>query len=424
MPNEGSTGTTERVNSLQELLSTDMQFEVARTQVWGQFPKVPEDGAIGGADAGQTVALRFQRRLPINTERIDEKADIVPRQFFDNRVDVTIHEYGDAVQTTKFGELITKGDLRSDAAKVVADQLVGSLDRMAGRMYYEGNEMVFRANGVAARVNLDSANDTLADTSVGMAFLARGTAVLRGAGAPGFRRDSDGLSHYATVIHSALAQDLPETSGYTSALTNREGSDWLFNGEIGEIRGIRFTESEQGKVYPGAGTAAQAATSLSAAVSEGDTSITVADATGLSVGDIITIGTLEDGSTITSEEDTVVENVMITSVVSTTLGVVGLGYEDGDISGGGLRYDHSAGTSVIEADLVAAIPLFGPESVMKAYASEVGPFGMTKVTGPFDTLERFVNLGWYAVMGWNKTVRLWTVRAEVATQFPHLAINE
>lgn len=80
--------------------------------------------------------------------------------------------------------------------------------------------------------------------------------------------------------------------------------------------------------------------------------------------------------------------------------------------------------AVTEGDDVAAIPIFGPKSVMKAYASEVGEFGETKVTGPFDTLERFVNIGWYAVMGWNQTRGLWTVRLEVATTRRHIAVNE
>jgi N4-gp56 family major capsid protein len=418
----GTTGTAERVNSLQELLSTDMQFEAARMQVWGQFPKVPTDGAVGGADSGQTVALRFQKRLPLNTERIDEKADIVPRQVFDNRVDVTIHEYGDAIQTAKFAELVTKGDLRSDVARVSAEQMVASLDRMAGRFYYEDNQAVFRAAGAAARVNMAAATHALDHANVGMSFLSRAIAILCGAQVSGFRRDSDGQSYYAMVVYTAMAQDIPFISNFLPALQNREGSDWLFNGEMGEVGGLRFTESEQGKVYPGAGTAAQGATTLSAAVSAGDTAVTVADATGLAVGDIITIGPIE--SAVDSVEGTATENVLITAVAGTTLTIAGLGYETQNIAGGGLRYDHDAGTSVVEAALIAAIPVFGPDSVMKAYASEIGPFGKAVVSGPFDTLQRFVNVGWYAVQGWNKTVRLWTVRLEVATKFPHLVINE
>lgn len=420
-----TTGTAELTNSLQEILTVEAQYEAARTQVFGQFPMIPADGAISGPDAGQTVRLRFLPRLPIKTDTINEKADITPRSVGDEKVDVTINEYGDAVQITKFAEIVTKGDLRSETSRRVAEQMVASLDRLAGRQYYEGNTFVFRANGVANRSDLDSTNDIMADSGVGTSFLERGSTALRSSRTPGFREDSTGVEFYSTVIHPVLRPDMVETAGYLPALQYQNGRDELFNGELGDIRGLRIMVSEQGKVYPGAGNTAQSATTLNGAVTEGATSIIVTSATGFAVGDIITIGTLEDGSTVTSETSAnTTESVLITAVNGTTLTVAGLGYASSGIDTPGLRYDHANAESVVEADTVAAIPIFGPQSVMKAYATEVGEFGMAKVTGPFDVLERFLNIAWYAVMGWNATTGLWTARLEVATSQPHLVYNE
>ena len=423
MPNPGgASGVAEQTNSLQNLLSTSVQNEVARTQVWGQFPWIPEDGIISSPKGGQTVDLRFRQNLSMRTGTINEKADIDPEQVLDNVVSVTIDEYGHVAQTTALAEIVVRGDLRAEISELLSENMVASLDRKAGRSYYEGNQLVFRANGVAARVDLDTANDALQDTAVGMSFLARATAALRGAKVPGFASNNGGQATYATVIHTALAQDLPDTSGYLSALQNQDGRETLFNGEMGDIRGLRFMESDQGKVYLGAGDAAQSATTLSSSVSAGDVTVVVASATGLVAGDIITIGVVEATAVTTEAED--VENVLITNVASTTLTVVGLGYVGGDAGLAGLRYDHASGVSVIEADLVAAIPVFGPRSVMKAYAAQVGPFGESRVTGPFDRLGRFVNLGWYALQGWAPARRLYTVRMEVATAQQHIAINE
>ena len=419
-----TTDTGARSNSIQEILSTGIQMEAARTQVWGQFPYVPEDGAIGGVDAGQTVTLRFQQRMPLKTDTINELADVTPVRMTDNKVSVTINEYGNAAQTSRLAEVITKGNLRQEVIDNVAENMVASLDRIHGRQFYEGQNLVFRANGVANRSDLDATNDVLSDSGVGMSFLARGTAALRAAKVPGFSMDGNGQEHYASVIHTALAQDLPETSGYLPALQYQSGRDTLFNGEMGDIRGQRFMESAQGKVYPGAGAQAQA-TTLNGSVSAGATSIVVTSATGIAVGDILTIGTIEDGSTVTSETSaSTTENVQVTAVNGTTITVSGLGYSSGDISTPGLRYAHDSGEAVTEAALVAAIPLFGPKSVMKAYASEVGPFGEGKVSGPYDVLQRFMNFGWYALFGLAKTTGLGTVRLEVATRFPHLVINE
>ena len=418
-------GSTDLTNSIQTILTVEAQFEAARTQVFGQFPMVPPDGAISGADAGQTVKMRFLPRLPNKTDTINEKADVTPQTLDDRGVEVSIDEYGAAVQLTKFAEIVLKGDVRSESAQRVAEQMVGSLDRLAGRQYYEGQNFVFRANAVSARSGLDASNDTLADSGVGTGFLERGSTALRSSRTPGFRQDSNGIEFYSTVINPALRPDITETAGYLPALQYQSGRDELFNGELGDVRGLRIMVSEQGKVYPGAGTAAQGATTLSASAAAGATTVVVTDATGLSVGKVITIGTLEDGSTVTSETSAATtENVLITGVASTTLTIAGLGFSTGGIDTPGLRYAHASGESVVEAALVAAIPIFGPNSVMKAYASEVGEFGQSVVSGPFDVLQRFVNIGWYAVMGWNKTTGLGTARLEVATQFPHLVYNE
>lgn len=426
----GTTGTAERPNSIQVILTEEMEFEAARMQVWGQFPMVPADGVITGGNAGQTVQLRFQQLLRPKTDIINEKADITPVQVTDNVVDVTINEYGNAVQLTKFVQIVQKGDVASEIGHVIAENLVASLDRLAGRQYYEGNDIVFRANGVATRASLDSTNDTMSASAVGLPFLGRAIGTLRASKVPGFSTGKDGMPNYATVIHTALAQDLPFTSGFTPALQYKDGVDTLFNGEIGDMLGLRFTESNQGKVYPGAGTTAQAATQLNGAVTSQATTIVVDSASGIAVGDIITIGTLEDGATITTEASAGdmlngnVESVLVTAVDSTTLTITGLGYSDGDTSVGGLRYDHANDAAVTDADLVAAIPIFGPQSVMKAYAAEAGPFGKSVVSGPFDVLQRFKNVGWWAVCGWARTRRHYSVRLEVATRFPHMVINE
>lgn len=427
-----TTGTADRANSIQTLLTTEMVYEAARTQVWGQFPKIAPEGELSGARKGSTINIRFQQRLPISTQTINEKADITPRVVNDNITAISINEYGDAVQYSQFLEYVQMGDARKEVGKAIADQQVGSLDRLAGRNYYEGNAMVMFANGNTARSGLDATNDTLKSSGVGMGFVSAAIAALRGQGAPGFSSDSNGQEKYATVVHTSVAQDIPETAGYLPAL-QYGGKMTLFNGELAEVRGLRFTESVQGKVYPGAGTTAQGATTLNGAVVAGATTIVVTSATGFAVGDFITLGTLEDGVTVTKEDGTGgttpaatqrLETVLVTAVASTTLTVLGMGYASGAAQTPGLRYAHPSGEAVTEAAQVAAIPVFGPSSVMKAYAVPAGPFGQAVVSGPYDVLQRFHNVGWKATVGWAKTMGLWTVRLEVACSQPTIVINE
>lgn len=422
-----TTGTADRTNSIQTLLTTDMVYEAARSQVWGQFPKIAPEGELQGARKGSTINIRFQQRLPFSTDTINEKADITPRVVNDNVTAISINEYGDAVQIAEFLTLVQMGDARKEIAKAIADQQVGSLDRLAGRQFYQGNSMVVLANGNTARSNLDATNDTLKSSAVGMAFLTAATAALRTAGAPGFSTDGNGQENYATTVHTSVAQDIPETSGYLPAL-QYGGKMTLFNGELATVRGIRFTESAQGKVYPGAGATAQAATTTTASASAGATTIDVTSAAGITVGDYITLGTVEDGATVTTETASAavkrLETVLVTAVNTNTLTVIGAGYASGAAQTPGLRYDHPSGETVTEAAQVAAIPIFGPSSVMKAYAVPNGPFGTAVVSGPFDILQRFHNVGWKATVGWAKTMGLWTVRLEVACSTPTIVYNE
>lgn len=415
-----TTGTTERSNSIQAVLSAQLQYEAARKEVWGQFPFIPDDGVrpTGGQLAGQTITLRYQQRMALQTNTVPEKSDITPVSYSDNAVSLSINEYANAVQNTNFARIVTKGDLDGTAADLIAENRTASIDRLVMRTYI-GAGVHLRANNVA-RTGLDSTNDTLLASSVGIGFLGQIQGMLQSAKAPGFDSDANNVSRYATVVHNLVAQDARQAAGYLPALQMREGSDTLFNGELGDINGLVFHISEQGKVYPGAGQTAQAATTLNGAVVAGATSIVVTDATGLSVGDFISLGTVETDNT----DPTTVEMVYISAVNGTTLTVYGAGYASGDTSTPGLRYAHASGAAVTEAATVGAIPIFGPRSCMMAYAEDTGRFGKAVVSGPFDILGRFKNFGWYFIGGWKLTNGLWTIVGEVATAYNAVLVNE
>lgn len=419
----GSTGASERANSIQAILSAQITLEAERTTVWDQFTYTPEDAVLptGGRMAGQTVTLRFQESLPISTalSPIPEKADIDPQEFDDNVVSVTVDEYGNTAQPTEWARHITKGDLDKEIAEGMAENSVAVHDRLAMRQYIGAPVHLF-PNGNSAKSGLDATNDTLLSSSVGLSFLGQAQSMLRSRRVPGFNTDKDGRPKYSTVVHSLLMQDVPLTSGYLSALQMREGSDTLFNGEVMELNGLKFMESSQGKVYPSAGATAQAATTLNGAVSKGATSIVVTSATGLAVGDFVAIGAVETDNT----DSVGIESVLITAVNGTTLTIAGAGYSTGDVATSGLRYAHATGVAVTEAATVAAIPIFGPKAVMKAYAGDLGAFGEARVTGPFDRLGRFKNYGWYSIVGWARTMGLWIIVPEVACAQNSILINE
>lgn len=142
------------------------------------------------------------------------------------------------------------------------------------------------------------------------------------------------------------------------------------------LNGIRFVESYNAKRYLSGGATAQAATVLNGAVVAGATTIAIAANAGLVAGDFITIGALESA---------VAEQVVITAINASALTatISGIGNAQDNF---GLRYAHSDGVAVTEADEVSCIVLQGPNSIGKAYSDKTGPNGRLVTSGPFDNL--------------------------------------
>jgi hypothetical protein len=117
----------------------------------------------------------------------------------------------------------------------------------------------------------------------------------------------------------------------------------------------------------GAANASAISTTLSAASAAGATSITVASATNIDVGDWIDVGTAQTGNE--SDATIVTEGAYVKSVSGTTIGVVGSGPL------GGLRYAHASAIAVSNADSVHLATFGGPNSLAKVYSGELGEYG-------------------------------------------------
>jgi hypothetical protein len=176
----------------------------------------------------------------------------------------------------------------------------------------------------------------------------------------------------------------------------------ILNGEIGTMNGFKLLSDASAKVLYGAGAANASAinTTLAADTESLATSITVAAATNIDVGDRIMIGTVETGSTMSLTNET----AKVKSVSSTTIGVIGEG------ENGGLRYAHSTGEAVKNTDNVVPVTYGGPESLGKLFANSVGEYGQMvgpKVDG---VVDQFKTLGWkfyggYGIIAENRVIR-------------------
>jgi len=186
----------------------------------------------------------------------------------------------------------------------------------------------------------------------------------------------------------------------------------LFNGELAYWGGLRMIVTANAKGFWGAGAApaSAVATTLSAAANPGDTTLTVAAGTNITVGMWLAIQDATEPGNTWSDSN---ELFMVTGVAGTT--ITGFALDPGPGDAAGLRFAHASGAAVTNNNSVFPVPVFGPNSVTKASSDWTGPYGETVVTGPFDRLGRFLTFGWYGIEGYSRTRNAWLFRGEVGS---------
>jgi hypothetical protein len=135
------------------------------------------------------------------------------------------------------------------------------------------------------------------------------------------------------------------------------------------------------------------------------TTIEVASASNIDVGDWLVLGTEETGNTF----DETMERVKYVSTSSTTITVVGSG------PNGGLLNDHVVGTPVRNADSVYPVLFGSPYSMVKLYDTVTGEFGTPVGPEEGGTVKQFRTLGWKFYGGYGRARENCLVRGEYST---------
>jgi hypothetical protein len=182
----------------------------------------------------------------------------------------------------------------------------------------------------------------------------------------------------------------------------------ILNYELGELNGFSVVSSAWAKVFWGAGAAnaSPVNTTLAADVKALDKTCVVAANTNIAVGKRIHIlVAVETGSTVYLTN----ESFIVSSVVGTTIGIVGEG------ENGGARFDHTAGELVKNTDSVFPVVFGGPESIGKVYDTEVGEYG--QIVGPKITglADQFTSLAWKWYGGFGLIAENRIIRIEVSS---------
>ncbi len=339
------------------------------------------------------------------TSVLDELADVVPVAMNVNEIVVTLQEYGNAIQVTRLAASTSYADVYKQAAEINGYNMAESVDYIVRSVIGQGSNVVYQ-NAKTSRATLNGI--TTSGDRMSAPFISKLQAFVEATNMPKYM---DGAT--CSVMHPWPFYDLQQDPQAVS-MSQYSHPELLFNGELAMWNGMRLVKASGQKVFWGAGgaRASSLATTTAAPINVGDTNIKLTSVTTVNVGDILNIlDASETGNTWTNtNEGFYVQSVGTSGATGT--GVTVMAITAGPGSSGGARYAHASGTTANNNAAVFPCNVLGPQSITKAYYEGAGPYGETTVTGPFDVLGRFLNFGWWGLLGWQRTRERWLLRGE------------
>jgi len=400
---QGTTGTVALAPEVKAMYDADFYIQGQSVLYWDQFADLK--GPIMNGQRGISQNFPIIESLQPNPVVLDELIDVAPQQMRGSEVVVTLSEYGNCIEVTKFLVATAYADVYKQAAYINGYNLAESYDYIARAVFGQGSRVWFQNKHTARN---QYAGQTVTADQMTIRFIELLSLVAaRSAKMPLYE---DGA--VATALHPFVFYDLMQdtTNGGLRTMSQYSHPELLFNGELAYWGGLRMIVTANAKGFWGAGAAVASpvATTLSAAANPGDTSITVASATNITVGSWLAIQDATEPGNTWSDSN---ELFMVTGVAGSV--ITGFALDPGPGDAAGLRFAHASGAAVNNANSVYPVPVFGPNSVTKAASDWTGPYGETVVTGPFDRLGRFLTFGWYGIEGYSRTRNAWLFRGEV-----------
>lgn len=153
------------------------------------------------------------------------------------KINAELHQYGDYTTVSDLLELEAVDPIISAVTEEHGAQAGDTLDTITRNELITGTNVIF-GGGKTARNELTAA-DILTPTMVNQAFT-----FLKKMKAPTIN------GKYIAIIHPSVAYDLRQSSEWIE-VHKYSATTQIFNGEIGELHGVRFIEDTEQKVWAG-----------------------------------------------------------------------------------------------------------------------------------------------------------------------------
>jgi len=205
---------------------------------FGQKRPIPKNG-------GKTIEFRKFAALTKALTPLTEGVTPDGKGLTVSTITATVNQYGDYITQSDVLELTSLDNTILEATKLLGRQAGLTLDTIVRNVMQSGTNVTYCpkvADGVETAVTSRAALDNTCQLTVKV--LQQVVAKLRAQNAPTIG------GKYVAIIHPYVAYDLMRDPEWIDAHKYAK-PDNLYEGEIGEVAGVRFVQTSEAKIYEG-----------------------------------------------------------------------------------------------------------------------------------------------------------------------------
>ena len=196
--------------------------------------------------SGKTIEFRKFASLPKATTPLTEGVTPDGKSLNVTAITATVAQYGDYITQSDVLELTSIDNTIVEATKLLGRQAGLTLDTITRNVLQSGTNVTYcpkvAADGTETEVTSRAAMDNTCQLTVKV--IQQVVAKLRAQNAPTIG------GKYVAIIHPYVAYDLMRDPEWIDAHKYANPTN-LYEGEIGEIAGVRFVQTTEAKIYDG-----------------------------------------------------------------------------------------------------------------------------------------------------------------------------
>lgn len=206
---------------------------------FGQKRPIPSGG-------GKTIEFRKFAALAKATTPLTEGVTPDGKGLTVTTITATVNQYGDYITQSDVLELTSLDNTILEATKLLGRQAGLTLDTIVRNVLQSGTNVTYcpkvAADGAETAVTSRTGLDNTSQLTVKV--IQQVVAKLRAQNAPTIN------GKYVAIIHPYVAYDLMRDPEWIDAHKYAKPEN-LYEGEIGEIAGVRFVQTSEAKIYSG-----------------------------------------------------------------------------------------------------------------------------------------------------------------------------